>query len=109
MQGIIINIQIPKIRSQQKFYKKTKNKYLMHKTGKIIFVGGVHGVGKSTFASMIKSKYSQIESLSCSDIIKWENPTHKKVENVGETQADDNGQGRNRKKVAQGFYSHTAK
>lgn len=68
------------------FYKKTKNKYLMHKTGKIIFVGGVHGVGKSTFASMIKSKYSQIESLSCSDIIKWENPTHKKVENVGETQ-----------------------
>ena len=68
------------------FYKKTKNKYLMHKTGKIIFVGGVHGVGKSTFVSMIKSKYSQIESLSCSDIIKWENPTHKKVENVGETQ-----------------------
>lgn len=68
------------------FYKKTKNKYLMHKTGIIIFVGGVHGVGKSTFASMIKSKYSQIESLSCSDIIKWENPTHKKVENVGETQ-----------------------
>ena len=68
------------------FYKKTKNKYLMHKTGKIIFVGGVHGVGKSTFASMIKSKYSQIESLSCSDIIKWENPTHKKVQNVGKTQ-----------------------
>lgn len=68
------------------FYKKTKNKYLMHKTGKINFVGGVHGVGKSTFASMIKSKYSQIESLSCSDIIKWENPTHKKVENVGKTQ-----------------------
>lgn len=68
------------------FYKKTKSKYLMHKTGKIIFVGGVHGVGKSTFASMIKSKNSQIDSLSCSDIIKWENSAHKEVENVGETQ-----------------------
>ena len=58
----------------------------MHKTGKIIFVGGVHGVGKSTFASMIKSKNSQIDILSCSDIIKWENSAHKEVENVGETQ-----------------------
>ena len=68
------------------FYKKTKNKYLIHKAGKIIFVGGVHGVGKSTFASMIKSKNSQIDCLSCSDIIKWENSAHKEVENVGETQ-----------------------
>lgn len=68
------------------FYKKTKTKYLMYKTGKIIFVGGVHGVGKSTFAAMIKSECPQVECLSCSRIIKWENPAHKEVENVGETQ-----------------------
>lgn len=68
------------------FYQKTKTKYLMYKTGKIIFVGGVHGVGKSTFSSLVKSKCPQIYSLSCSEIIKWENPTHKEVENVGETQ-----------------------
>lgn len=68
------------------FYKKTKSKYLMFKNGKIIFVGGVHGVGKSTFADMIKSQYPKIESLSCSKIIKWENPAHKEVEDVGETQ-----------------------
>ena len=68
------------------FYQKTKSKYLMFKNGKIIFVGGVHGVGKSTFADMIKSQYPKIESLSCSKIIKWENPTHKEVEDVGKTQ-----------------------
>lgn len=68
------------------FYPQTKSKYLMFKTGKIIFVGGVHGVGKSTFADMIKSQYPMLESLSCSKIIKWENPAHKEVENVGETQ-----------------------
>ena len=68
------------------FYQKTKSKYLMFKTEKIIFVGGVHGVGKSTFADMIKSQYPQAETLSCSKIIKWENPAHKEVENVGETQ-----------------------
>ena len=68
------------------FYQNTKSKYLMFKNGKIIFVGGVHGVGKSTFADMIKSQYPKIESLSCSKIIKWENPAHKEVEDVGETQ-----------------------
>lgn len=68
------------------FYKKTRVKYLMYKTGKIVFVGGIHGVGKSTFAYNIKSKCSQVECLSCSEIIKWENPTHKEVGNVSETQ-----------------------
>lgn len=68
------------------FYQKTKNKYLMFKMGKIIFVGGVHGVGKSTFANIIKSQYPQMETLSCSKIIKWENPAHKEVKDVSETQ-----------------------
>lgn len=68
------------------FYKQTKSKYLMFKNGKIIFVGGVHGVGKSTFSAVVKQKCRSIECLSCSKIIKWENPSHKEVENVEETQ-----------------------
>lgn len=68
------------------FYKNTRTKYLMYKTGKIIFVGGVHGVGKSTFAAMTKSKCAQVNLLSCSQIINWENPAHKEVRNVCETQ-----------------------
>lgn len=68
------------------FYKQTKSKYLMFKNGKIIFDGGVHGVGKSTFSAVVKQKCRSIECLSCSKIIKWENPSHKEVENVEETQ-----------------------
>lgn len=68
------------------FYKQTKSKYLMFKNGKIVFVGGVHGVGKSTFAKYVKDKCPDVESLSCSTIIKWENPAIKEVGDVGETQ-----------------------
>lgn len=68
------------------FYKQTKSKYLMFKNGKNIFVGGVHGVGKSTFSVVVKQKCRSIECLSCSKIIKWENPSHKEVENVEKTQ-----------------------
>lgn len=68
------------------FYKQTKSKYLMFKNGKIIFVGGVHGGGKSTFSAVVKQKCRSIECLSCSKIIKWENPSHKEVENVEKTQ-----------------------
>lgn len=68
------------------FYKQTKSKYLMSKNGHIVFVGGVHGVGKSTFANSIREKCPNMECLSCSTIIKWENPANKKVEDVSETQ-----------------------
>ena len=68
------------------FYKRTKSKYLMFKSGKIIFLGGVHGVGKSTFSKSVTDKYPDMESLSCSTIIKWENPAIKEVGDVGETQ-----------------------
>lgn len=68
------------------FYKQTKSKYLMFKNGKIIFVGGVHGVGKSSFSNAVKDKCQSVESLSCSKIIKWKNPARKEVKNVGETQ-----------------------
>lgn len=62
------------------FYEQTKSKYLMFKSGKIVFVGGVHGVDKSTFANAIKNKCANIECLSCSKIIKGNNPAHKKVD-----------------------------
>lgn len=68
------------------FYTNTKNKYLMSKSKKIVFVGGVHGVGKSTFVNAVKVKCPFVEGLSCSAILKWENPTHKTVENVEENQ-----------------------
>lgn len=68
------------------FYKQTKSKYLMFKNGKIIFVGGVHGVGKSSFSNVLKDKCMSVESLSCSKIIQWKNPARKEVKNVGETQ-----------------------
>lgn len=68
------------------FYKRTKSKYLMFKSGKIIFLGGVHGVGKSTFSKLVTDKCHDMESLSCSTIIKWENPAIKEVGDVGETQ-----------------------
>lgn len=58
----------------------------MFKNGKIIFWGGVHGVGKSTFSKSVTDKYPDMESLSCSTIIKWENPAIKEVGDVGETQ-----------------------
>lgn len=68
------------------FYKQTKSKYLMSKNGHIVFVGGVHGVGKSTFANSIREKCPNMECLSCSTIIKWENPANKEVKDESETQ-----------------------
>lgn len=68
------------------FYTNTKNKYLMSKSKKIIFIGGVHGVGKSTFVDAVKVKCPFVVGLSCSTILKWENPVHKAVENVEENQ-----------------------
>ena len=68
------------------FYKQTKSKYLMFKNGNIVFLGGVHGVGKSTFSKSVTDKCPEVESLSCSTIIKWENPAIKEVGDVSETQ-----------------------
>ena len=58
----------------------------MLKTNKVIFIGGIHGVGKSTFAKAVKEECPSVEELSCSTILKWENPAHKEVVNVGENQ-----------------------
>lgn len=54
----------------------------MSKSRKIIFIGGIHGVGKSTFIETIRARCSSVEGLSCSTILKWQNPAHKQVESV---------------------------
>lgn len=68
------------------FYTNTKSKYLMAKSKKIIFIGGIHGVGKGTFVDAVRAKCPSVEGLSCSTILKWKNPAHKVVENVKENQ-----------------------
>lgn len=68
------------------FYVNTKSKYLMAKSKKIVFIGGVHGVGKSTFVNDVRKKCPKVEGLSCSTILKWENPKRKQVEDVEENQ-----------------------
>lgn len=68
------------------FYSNNKNKYLMMKKKKIIFIGGVYGVGKSTFISSVKKKCPFVEGLSCSTILNWKNPANKEVENVEDNQ-----------------------
>lgn len=68
------------------FYTNTENKYLMSKSKRIIFIGGVHGVGKSTFVNAVKVKSPSVEGLSFSTILKWENTVQKTVENVAENQ-----------------------
>lgn len=68
------------------FYSNNKNKYLMMKKKKIIFIGGVYGVGKSTFVNSVKKKCPFVEGLSCSTILNWKNPANKEVENVEDNQ-----------------------
>ncbi|MEH2380607.1 MAG: ATP-binding protein [Nostoc sp.] len=57
--------------------------------GKIIFVGGVHGVGKTTLCKKIKSRFN-IEHFSASNLIARENAEehvrNKQVENIAENQ-----------------------
>ena len=52
----------------------------------IVFVGGIHGVGKSHFADRIKTQVPIIELLSCSNVLHWVDPTQKEVEDVSAIQ-----------------------
>ncbi len=54
----------------------------------IIFVGGIHGVGKGRFCEEM-SEFLSFEHLSASEILKWSEiskPTNKKVESIRDTQ-----------------------
>lgn len=56
----------------------------------IAFIGGIHGVGKSTICQHICSELD-MEYLSASELLKWgelnEDPKNKKVKDIPETQS----------------------
>lgn len=56
----------------------------------IVFIGGIHGVGKSTICQQICSDLN-MKYLSASELLKWEDinddPKNKKVKNISFTQS----------------------
>lgn len=55
---------------------------------KIIFVGGIHGVGKGTFCERLTEEF-RFEHLTASEVLKWNeisDPKNKKVNNFDSTQ-----------------------
>lgn len=68
------------------FYPNTKRKTLKNNVKNIVFVGGIHGVGKSHFAEKIKARIPAIELLSSSTVLRWVDPTQKEVEDVSANQ-----------------------
>ena len=64
------------------FYPSTKTKDVKHIKKNIIFIGGVHCVGKTTFMNKLKTSVPIVETLSCSEVLKWENPSNKNVEDI---------------------------
>lgn len=68
------------------FYPETKRKNLIMQNKNIIFICGIHAVGKSTFIEHAKRLAPNIETLSCSSLLNWENPKNKEVEDVRSNQ-----------------------
>ncbi len=64
------------------FYPTTKLKNTFMQKKNIVFIAGIHAVGKSTFIEYAKKLAPNIESLSCSKLLNWENPEDKEVEDV---------------------------
>lgn len=67
-----------------------KTKRTMDKTdNRIAFIGGIHGVGKSTICRHISSELN-LEYLSASELLKWkdinEDAKNKKVKDIPDTQ-----------------------
>ena len=55
---------------------------------KIIFIGGIHGVGKGTICKTVAKKY-ELQHLTASEVLKWTEISmkeNKKVENISSTQ-----------------------
>lgn len=64
------------------FYPYTKRKNMVMQNKNIIFVGGIHAVGKSTFSDYARKIAPNIELLSCSSLLNWENSADKEVDDV---------------------------
>lgn len=68
------------------FYPNTRFQMLERRIRNIVFLGGVHGVGKTTFCEMLNSRYKHLKYLSASQLLNWSDPTIKVVENVENNQ-----------------------
>jgi adenylate kinase len=57
--------------------------------GNIIFIGGIHGVGKGTLCKKVADELNMVH-LTASDVLKWsdftEDPTNKRVKDIKSTQ-----------------------
>ena len=68
------------------FYPDTKQKQIDNMKRNIIFVGGIHAVGKSTFVKKVKEDNDLLIPISASDILKWKDPKEKIVSDVQDNQ-----------------------
>lgn len=77
-------VELKKIELKNASHKKTLNM-----RSNIIFVGGIHGVGKSTICQKICTELN-LEYLSASELLKWqeinEDSKNKKVKDISDTQ-----------------------
>lgn len=64
------------------FYPSIKLKKIINMEKNIIFLGGVHAVGKTTFSNIVKQDNPIIRTESCSNILKWKDPKEKEVEDI---------------------------
>lgn len=67
------------------FYPNIKFKNYNLENRNIIFIGGIHGVGKSYLCEELKSIYGFVH-LSSSVVMKWDQMTGKEVDNVDDSQ-----------------------
>ena len=58
----------------------------MIENSNIIFIGGMHGVGKTTFINEVKAQCPSIVCLSCSTLLNWSDPTYKEVDSIDANQ-----------------------
>lgn len=70
---------------QELFYRNTKFKSYMDIKSNIIFVGGIHGVGKGYICSELTKSYN-IRHLVSSEVLQWDKGNEKRVKDVDLTQ-----------------------
>lgn len=92
--GLLENVNYPDFdyfaRHQGIFYPMTQFKYGLDAISKIVFLGGIHGVGKNTMCTLLMEQWTEIIHLTASDLIKWNeispDVNNKEVNDVNETQ-----------------------
>lgn len=68
------------------FYPNTNPKYMRSTTRRIVFIGGVNGVGKTALSNELSKRLDNRVVLTCREIIEWNNPHIKHVGNVKDNQ-----------------------